>query len=91
MPSLAAADPALLVPLGTPAHARLHPPGLGCVLETSCLPDFGDRGTFSIPLGAVLCQSAFVGEFVRGKTFAPATVQMGIIGKNRKEGYGLWS
>lgn len=46
---------------------------------------------FFIPLGAAVCQSAFVGKFVHGKTFALATVQMGIIGKNRKEGYGLWA
>lgn len=73
-------NPDVLVPLGSSKRAwpcqaatsslGMHP---GNFLFFSTLET---EEPFFIPLGAVLYQSAFVGEFVHGKTFAPATVQI---------------
>lgn len=77
---MAAENPDVLVPLGSSKRAwpcqaatsRLGMwPGNFLFFSTSETEE-----PFLIPLGAVLYQTGFVGEFVHGKTFALATVQI---------------
>lgn len=74
---MAAENPDVLVPLGSSKRAwpcqaatsrlGMHP---GNNLFFSTLET---QEPFFIPLGTVLYQSVFVGEFVHGKTFCPSS------------------
>lgn len=61
----------LAAPRG-PGHARLQPPALGCILETSCFSALWDRRTFFHSSGSCSVSKCFCGRIGSWKNVFPS-------------------